>query len=192
MLPSGPARPVAAEHTAAHQARRRRGGEEAPRRRCGNTSCTPRGSRCGNDERGDTGSLAGPSPPSGSRGVPLDDATGSLRLWEVLGSPVASERLPPRVSRQWAHAGALLNHSLAGTGLPRIRSPAALWRLLHASSPPPLATWELLCQNFVLRDLVNPLRNFSRFSAPPLFCWNARHIRSIRTPNNQEKRNVLF
>ena len=43
-----------------------------------------------------------------------------------------------------------------------------------------------------MRDLVHPLRNFTRVAAPPLFTWNVRHLRSTRTPNNHEKRNVLF
>ena len=96
------------------------------------------------------------------------------------------------MSRQWAHAGGLLSRLFVGSGLPRIRSPAALWRLLHDSAPPPHATWDSLCQDFIVRDLVHPLRNFTRFAAPPLFTWNVRHLRSTRTPNNHEKRNVLF
>ena len=121
----------------------------------------------------------------------LDAAVGATPLWQALGCPPRHDPLPPRTSHAWAQANRGLL-PLAEIGLPRIRAPTALWRLLHQSHPPRNTTWDQLCRNFTLHDLVHPLRRARGISHPPLFSWNIRHLRSTRTPNNHEKRNILF
>ena len=115
-----------------------------------------------------------------------------MRLWEALGSPPLADPLPARRSRSWACHGWALQRLLLPTGLPKIRCPAMLWRLLHSAPFSRLFTWQDLCQDFVLSDLIAPLRALRRVAHPPLFSWNLRHMRDSRTTNNQQKSHIIF
>ena len=78
------------------------------------------------------------------------------------------------------------------SGLPQIRSPATLWRLLHTGPFTPTLSWGDLCGVRVLTDLVGPLRALRRSAHPPLFSWNLRHMRDSHTSNNQQKCHTIF
>ena len=85
----------------------------------------------------------------------------------------------------------MLRRALHEADLPSIRSPQALWSLLHHSSWT-YPSWAELCSHYTLRDLAVPLLEARRHGLPGILIWNVRYLKSTTAHNNQIKLALLL
>ena len=114
---------------------------------------------------------------------PLDDEWGARTLHAVLGAPPRSTPVPAPAAGAWRNAQYRLRRALQEADLPPIRTPAALWSLLHNSTWFP-SSWGDLCANFTMADVARPLLTARRQRPRGIFLWNLRYLKSTLSHNN--------
>ena len=100
-------------------------------------------------------------------------------------------RVPSRTSPAWRQAEFLLRRTLQEADLPPVRSPQALWNLLHQSSWS-FPSWAELCADYALRELAAPLLAARRHRLPGILIWNVRYLKNTTAHNNQIKLAILL
>ena len=108
----------------------------------------------------------------------------------MLGAPPRSLPVPSPSAGAWRSAQYNLRRALQEAELPPIRSPAALWALLHDSPWLP-TTWGELCADWTMADVARPLLLARRQRPPGIFIWNIRYLRSTLSHKNQIKMAIL-
>ena len=105
----------------------------------------------------------------------MDDA--GQALWEALGCPRLADHLPLASEPAWAVARRSLTRALNKRGYhDRIRSPRALWTLLHPTQQPHGATWRDLLAGSSLDTLARALADRVATTGVKLVSWNARWL----------------
>ena len=120
----------------------------------------------------------------------MSDPTSALQA--ALGYPPLGGYLPGARAPAWRHARILLQEHFRRLGLrTHIRSPAALWALLHPTNVPRGATWGQLITDCTLADLERTLRAPTIGQGARLASWNVRWMVSPHTAQNASKRATI-
>ena len=110
----------------------------------------------------------------------------------VLVIPRGSRTVPPGRSKNWKEAIRPLHQALAEVGIGKsFTTWHGLWTLLHATSPPPVCSWQTLVGQFTLHDLIIKIRSRTAGRSAALMAWNIRWLVDPNTKAAAKKRAVV-
>ena len=114
-------------------------------------------------------------------------------LWEACGSPAADSYLPSSRDRRWLLARRVLRLAIAKytNHTPNIRSWQALWSVAQGTTPPRSCTWERLCSNVTLANLVAKIKDWKKADQTPC-SWNVRWLVDPNTHIATVKRAIIL
>ena len=115
-----------------------------------------------------------------------------VALHEALGSPPRDCLLPVAGTQAWTSIRASLDRVLdEHCVVRRIKSPGALWQVLHGSAVPRGATWGDLLDGATLEQLLAAARAGLAVTGLAIASWNVRWAVSPHTPQAAAKREQL-
>ena len=116
----------------------------------------------------------------------------SSSLWEALLRPPEHGCVPLAGTREWRARSLALDGRLQAEGWNRrIRSPAALWALLHGGSIPAGSTWGRLVAGQTVDSLIQALGRERQCAPFGIVSWNVNWLRSTDGGQSDSKRNCV-